>query len=244
MKRSRSNAEAFLAVYNELDRYMRVKLGKENWVSHPSLLREMAKTDKLFKLYHDLLCDMAELRNAIVHNPHSGKIEPIAEPHAEIVKLYTDIKEAVLHPPLALETIAVPRRDIYTTTMDANARSVMQTMIENSYTHVPVLQGETLAGVFSENTVFSYLARHHICALDRDICIGEFAEFIPLNKHVSERFEFVPRKATVADVEELFAEEIKDQKRLAAVFITETGKAGEKILGLVTPWDLARDNPR
>ena len=54
----------------------------------------------------------------------------------------------------------------------------------------------------------------------------------------------MPRKATVADVEELFAEEIKDQKRLAAVFITETGKAGEKILGLVTPWDLARDNPR
>jgi predicted transcriptional regulator len=242
MNQSRSNAEAFLTIYNELDKYMRVTLEKETWVSHPSLLREMAETNNLFKRYYNLLCDMAELRNAIVHNPHSGTIEPIAEPHSEILKLYEDIKEAVLHPPLALEILAVQREDIFTTTMDANAHHVMQTMINNSYTHVPVLQGDTLLGVFSEHTVFSYLVRNHIFALDKDILIGEFSELIPLDKHESEYFEFVPRVATVVDVEELFMEDIKNQKRLSAVFITETGEPREKILGMITPWDLARDN--
>lgn len=242
MNQSRSNAEAFLTIYNELDKFMRVELGKETWVSHPSLIREMAETNKLFKRYCNFLCDMAELRNAIVHNPHSRKIEPIAEPHPEILKLYEDIKEAVLHPPLALEVLAVQREDIFTTTMDANAHHVMQTMINNSYTHVPVLQGDTLLGVFSEHTVFSYLVRNHIFALDKDILIGEFAELIPLDKHESEYFEFVPREATVVDVEELFVEDIRNQKRLSAVFITENGNPGEKILGLITPWDLAKDN--
>jgi hypothetical protein len=37
-------------------------------------------------------------------------------------------------------------------------------------------------------------------------------------------------------------EDIKNQKRLSAVFITETGEPREKILGMITPWDLARDN--
>ncbi|NLY31670.1 MAG: CBS domain-containing protein, partial [Firmicutes bacterium] len=178
----------------------------------------MAETNKLFKRYCNFLCDMAELRNAIVHNPHSRKIEPIAEPHPEILKLYEDIKEAVLHPPLALEVLAVQREDIFTTTTDANALYVMQTMGKNSYTHVPVLEGDAMVGVFSENTVFSYLVKNQILALDQDILIGEFAEFIPLDKHESEYFEFVPREATVVDVEELFVEDIRNQKRLSAVF--------------------------
>src|SRR5690606_32953252 len=89
---------------------------------------------------------------------------------------------------------AVQREDIFTTTTDANALYVMQTMGKNSYTHVPVLEGDAMVGVFSENTVFSYLVKNQILALDQDILIGEFAEFIPLDKHESEYFEFVPRE--------------------------------------------------
>lgn len=242
MKESRVNSEAFLTIYNELDKYMRTKLGRDLWTSHPSLVREMAEHNKLFKRHHDLLCDMARLRNAIIHNPNKRTIDPIAEPHPEIVKLYEEIKESVLHPALALEALAVPRKDIFTTTMDTSAHFVMKTMNKNSYTHIPVIQGDTLEGIFSENTVFSYLVRNHVFTLDRDIQIREFAEFIPLDNHESEYFEFVSRGATVLDVEELFIEDIKSRKRLSAVFVTENGKAGEKILGMITPWDLAKDN--
>lgn len=242
MKESRANSEAFLTIYNELDKYMRVKLDKDLWISHSSLVREMGEHNKLFKRYNDMLCDMARLRNAIIHNPHKRTIDPIAEPHPEIIKLYEGIRDSVLHPALALTALAVPRKDIFTTTMEASAHFVMKTMNKNSYTHVPVIQGSTLVGIFSENTVFSYLVRNQVFAMDKEIQIREFAEFIPLDNHESEYFEFVPKGATVVDVEELFIEDIKNRKRLSAVFVTETGLAGEEILGLITPWDLAKDN--
>jgi len=242
MNSSRANSEAFLTIYNELDKYMRVKLGQDLWVSHTSLLRDMAERNNLFNRYPDLLCDMARLRNAIVHNPNKRTIEPIAEPHPEIVKIYEGIKDSVLNPPLALGQLAVPAEKIFTTTMASIAKTVMQVMNKHAYTHVPVIEDGNLLGVFSENTIFSYLVKNQVFVLDEGVKIGEFAEFIPMEKHRSEYFEFVPRDATVVDVEELFIKEIKNKKRLSVVFVTDTGDQGGQILGFITPWDLAKDN--
>ena len=37
----------------------------------------------------------------------------------------------------------------------------------------------------------------------------------------------------------MFAKELKQDKRLAVVFITDSGDPNEKLLGLVTAWDVA-----
>ena len=69
--------------------------------------------------------------------------------------------------------------------------------------------------------------------------IEEFRDFIPLEKHTSEYFEFVGRNALLSDVENLFRIGLKARKRIAVVFITEKGKQSEKILGIITAWDIA-----
>lgn len=37
----------------------------------------------------------------------------------------------------------------------------------------------------------------------------------------------------------MFQKQLQNKKRLSVVFITETGEASEKILGLITAWDVA-----
>ena len=37
----------------------------------------------------------------------------------------------------------------------------------------------------------------------------------------------------------MFEEELRDNKRLSVIFITEAGKTTEKILGMITAWDIA-----
>lgn len=69
--------------------------------------------------------------------------------------------------------------------------------------------------------------------------IREFIDFIPFDKHESEYFAFVSKDALLIDVEEIFKDGLKDNKRIATVFITETGNEKEKLLGLITAWDLA-----
>lgn len=62
---------------------------------------------------------------------------------------------------------------------------------------------------------------------------------MPIEKHSGECFEFVNKKATVNDIEEIFHNDFKIKKRAAVVFITETGNINEKLSGIITAWDIA-----
>ena len=234
------SSDKFLAIYNELDNYMRRKLKAKDGVPHTFLLEKMAARDRIFSNNYLDLREFAQLRNAIVHNPDKFHADPIAEPHSYVVKKYEEIKNSVLDPPAALTAIATPAENMFTTTLEANALQVMQEMNENFFSHVPVVdKDKKLIGVFSENTVFCYLVKNQALALGENVSIGEFAEFIPIDKHDSEYFGFVPRNALVIDIEEMFQADLYINKRLAIIFITETGSPRERILGLITAWDLA-----
>jgi predicted transcriptional regulator len=233
-----TNARKFIAIYNEIDNYMRRFQKVDNRVSHTQLIKDMGRQNKLFRNHCDDLISFAELRNAIVHNPKNRDANPIAEPHDNIVKLYQDLLDKVTKPPLALNTVAIRANDIYKTSLENNALEVIQEMNKHTYTHVPVLEDDKIIGVFSENTVFSYFASNEEVLLDKDALIKEFLDFIPFDKHESEYFEFVSKNTLLIDVEDIFREGLKDNKRIATVFITETGSEKEKLLGLITAWDL------
>ncbi len=230
--------ERFLQIYNELDDYMRKQLKAEVYVDHSTLLRQMADRNRIFSEHYKDLKMFADMRNLLVHNPYKGNADPILAPHRYIVEKYEDIKNQVLHPKKAL-SIAVPANLIYTTTLEDSALKVMQTMNEKVYTHVPVLEGKKMVGVFSENTILSLLSHYGEALILKDMKIKDFAEFIPLDKHLSETFEFVDRNTLLIEVEELFRKGLVNRKRIGMVFITNSGKKDEDILGILTSWDIA-----
>ncbi|MGI6606689.1 MAG: CBS domain-containing protein [Peptococcia bacterium] len=240
---SSSNADRFITIYNELDEYMRKYLQEDERVPHTELIKKMVQKSSVFNAHKHELKSFASLRNAIVHNPDKKNADPIAEPHSAVITRYESIKNQVLDPPRALDTIAVKASNIFIATLNSNALNVMKEMSKNTYTHVPVLDKGVLIGVFSESTLFSYIIKNGVLFIEDDVLIKEFEEFIPIDKHESECFEFVSKKALVIDIENIFQIGLKDQKRISVVFITENGKPKEKILGMITAWDLAGYNP-
>lgn len=234
----RQNSNEFITLYNELDLYMRKYLKTNDEESHTSLIKRMAEKSRIFGRYKDELASFARLRNAIVHNHYRRDAEPIAEPHDFVLKEYAKIKDEVINPPLALNTIAIKAESIYTTTLDSVALDVMKKMSEKLYTHVPVIENSKLVGVFSEDTVFSYMVKNEDILIEKDVMIKEFADFVPIREHRNEIFRFVPRNTPVILVEDEFQKAFSEGKRLAVIFITETGKEIEKILGMITAWDL------
>ena len=93
--------------------------------------------------------------------------------------------------------------------------------------------------MFFENTIFSYIVDNEALLLGDEIKIKEFEKFIPLDMHESEIFKFVSKDKLLYEVEDMFEEELRDNKRLSVIFITEAGKTTEKILGMITAWDIA-----
>jgi CBS domain-containing protein len=233
------NHDNFIMMYNEIDSFMRKEMGLDDRFPHSNLIRDMACKNRVFSRYKEELLSFARLRNAIVHNPNIRNADPIADPHDYVIKQYRKILDSVLSPPKAIDSLAIKGKDVYTAGLDDRALEIMKVMNDNIFTHVPILEYGKLIGVFSENTVFSYIVNTGDILLEKDIKIAEFSEFIPIDKHESESFVFVSRNALVIDVEDMFIQQFQKGKRLAVVFITHSGNPKEQLLGLITPWDMA-----
>ena len=237
MKRDKALSEEFISLYNKLDRFMKEKLSRNDGFSHTRMITYMARQHGMFRRHESELKSLARLRNAIIHNMYPDRAETIAEPHEYVVKRYQEIINSLLEPPKAL-SIAVLKKDIYVTTLEDNATRVMKAMNENRYTHVPVMDNGKMFGIFSENTVFTYIAEKSTCIRENPR-IKDFADFIPLEKHKSEHFIFKDRDSLICDIEELFHRELEGHRRLAVVYITENGRSDEELLGMITSWDIA-----
>jgi len=235
-------AEEFIGIFNEVDSFLRKISKMDQTASHMFVVDQLAERNKLVRNHKEELKMYARLRNAIVHNPFGSEIDIIAEPHPDVVVKYRALKDRLMHPAMALSASIQPKR-IYSTTMEANALEVMRVMAKRNFSYVPVLDGHShIIGIFSENTVFLYLTRNEICAVDGKTLISEFVEYLPLEKHASECFEFVGKGATLDDVRDLFERRLDFHERLAVVFITERGRQDEAILGMLTAWDIAGNN--
>ncbi len=232
-----TDSDKFVALYNQLDAYMRSQLQVERYVDHSTLLREMSQKNRVFSDYLQDLRMFADVRNMLVHNPYKKDADPLIFPHAYIVKRYEEIINLVLHPPKAL-SVAIPRTIIFTATLESLIQELMNTMAEKNYTHIPIIKDDRMIGIFSENTLLSYLVTNQEGIILKDATVADFIEFIKIEKHINEYFEFVSRSTLLSEVEEIFHKGLVDKKRIAVVYITETGKNTEKILGMITPWDI------
>lgn len=227
----------FLNIYNEIDEYMRNKLNKGYGISHTDLIDDLSNIDYVIYANRRKLKQYAKLRNAIVHDSKKNA-NPIAEPHPIIVGEYKKILDHLKNPPNAL-SIAVPGDKILTADINDRAIDIINIMNEKCFTHIPVFDKGNFVGVFSENTLFTYLAKNEAITLDSDTTLNKFKDILGIDKHDTEQFEFISKNKCIYEVEELFRKYLSSQKRLAVVFITENGEQNEKLLGLITAWDVA-----
>lgn len=97
-----------------------------------------------------------------------------------------------------------------------------------------------MEGVFSENTLFGALIEDEL-VYEKERTKFEnplIKRYCLLDNHVSEVFEFIPRSMLLEDAKQLFTNAFNKNQRLAMLFITEHGKQTEKLLGIITPWDI------
>jgi predicted transcriptional regulator len=227
-------AKRFLSAYNALDQYLRAGRNDPRWLPHSVLITNSQEIPVSSKLK---LRTYADLRNAIVHSER-GIDSPIAEPHTDEVERYERLVQDILKPPSVMSK-AVPVAKIFSVDYGNSLFEVIRHMNEKVYTHAPLLDSGCVVGVFSENTIFSYLGYHGEAILDSTLTIESVREFLPIESHISECFQFVSPLVPFRDVTRVFREMLQSRRRLGAVFITENGAPSERLLGMLTPWDIA-----
>ena len=231
-----SNIELFLKHFDRIHQAISSKTsdGGFEYSSFVSELRKPKNKHKIGTKNINALMKFADFRNLDAHSNHLAP--HFAEPHSDIVKLIEIIANE-LDPEAKAIDYAVKPEQIYSAKLADNAKETIQHMIQNIFTHVPILDEKgKLVGVFSESSVFNYFGTRDEIILDKTITISEFEDFIRIEARPNEFFRFVPRQELLATIKKLFV--LERQQRLGAIFITENGSPAEKLLGLLTPWDV------
>ncbi len=229
-----SQTEKFLQLYKMLEfegRRIYFPDSKEN----EAIIGRLFTVPQL-KRFKDDLDYCRVVRNFLTHNPKVGGVYPII-PSGEMIKLLENCLKVISNPPKAIDS-AIPIERIYTACLNSKLSEVVKVMNSFTYTHIPIIDDGRLIGVFSENTVFTYMCYENVITINEDTEIRQFQKYLPLDEHLNEYFAFLPETAYLYEVQELFKYIPARKKLLTVIYITKTGKRDEPIIAMITPWDL------
>lgn len=201
-------------------------------------IRELSKKNNVVRKYLDDLLTIKKVRNINSHD-RNNKTEYVVCPNPEMnIRLKRIIDEIENPPPIYGSEICIKRQSMYTKTKNDTIESTIRDMVDKTYTYVPILENGVIIGVFSESTLLDIINKDGIIDVDKDTTFSEIFDYLKIENHSTEEFDFVSRNTSVYDVEDKFKDYFKRQKRLGCIYITENGRSSEKVLGMLTAWDV------
>ena len=226
--------EMFIELYKKLEKIAEDKYPRNN--AHFDSLVVKLSNEPQFRAYKSKLDYCRDVRNLLSHN---SKIQGdfAVEPSPKMVDLLEKLIEELKNPPKAFDFM-IKRQLIFYAAMDDLVLPIMKQMQIHTYTHVPILDNNIITGVFSENTLFQYLLENGIAEIAESTKVREFEKYLPINKHITEAFRYISRTSLFFDVKHMFESAYSNTECLNMIFITENGISSEKLLGIITPWDV------
>jgi len=224
-----NNNDLFERLYNELEDIIREKYKLSENASALYFFESKVSGDlsKNFRM-------LRELRNYIVHDKRLDTINAFLVTDEAINFLKKTINQ--LDKPIRAIDCCVPKNQILFAKLDTLIVPLMKEMLERNISHVPVINYQgVLFGVYSGSTMFLSVTENATSTFDQMTTLAKFKSYLPINQHIGERYEFVHKTMPIDEIVSLFKATTKTNNKLKMVFVTENGKASEKILGLITP---------
>jgi len=184
--------------------------------------------DKVYKV----LKNASDLRNMLSHQ------NDICYPTYDFYTKFKMIANEIIDP-LTIYDICIKKSDIVYATLSSNVLEVIDLMVENHLSHVPVMQKNQVVGVFSTNTFFQYVYNNKNIKVNEEYQIKDYIlkdEYHMLN----DDYLFVSRNEKASSILKYLFKKNPNQKRTSVFFITENGKKDESLLGLATPIDILK----
>ena len=226
-------AQEFLEMYRELEDILEAKYaGKKKHYS--SVIFEYLN-DCESRPVRDKLDICREIRNLLTHTAKVGGLE-VVEPSIPICDELKACLEYVKRPPLALD-YATRSDDILIASLNQSVLRVMRNMEKNGFSHIPIMEKGSFVGVFSLTTVFSYVLNFQGKNISQSTTLADLRDYLPVKVH-TDNYEFVARDTSLSKVRSMFETVKGKSKRLSVVFVTENGRENERLLGMLTPWDV------
>ena len=221
-----NNAEILFSLFKQIEDYIS-NIVNENG-NFNELVSKACKIMPHIKEYGPELNDLSLIRTLIAHKNRDHLIL-IPE---ETINRAKEILNYIRNPPTVFDIF---EKEVYFCNSNDLLIEVLRVMKEKTFTHVPVYSNKGFIGILSEASIANWLSDSKELNM-QNIKVKELNNF--LNNQPNEYFDFVNKNEDAYKIKERFLNEVKGHKRIGSIFITQNGKNDEKLLGVITAWDL------
>ncbi len=221
------NADNFISLFNEIDKYLDKLLQTEKFMPFNEKLKQVSEADyhisSFVKEHLIKLKYFGELRNHIIHGQQmEGQYYSVPTYHAvDEIRKY---REQMLQPVSCYDLF---KKEVYTCKTTDLLQNVIIEMRNRNDSHVPAYDSTGLfVGVLTESTLSHWLADESekgSVAL-KTTRIGD----LDLNES-NETYLFVAKNKNIYEIPVLFDQTMMSKKKVGVIYITETGSDREKI---------------
>ena len=221
--------ERFLVAYNAVDHFLHEQLRSDQNTPFGKMVREYGTRYPRW-CEQEFLCMIGDLRNAVVHQ-RERSYEYLSVPIPSIVETLERIRDQFISP----ERVYPKFGKVVTSFQAENVLSeVLKGISEKEFSQFPIYRQGRYLGLLTENGITRWLANHST----KVMTLVELDEVMvkDLLRQEEQRlnYQFIPRETTLLDAENFFVR----NTLLEALLITEKGKSNEKLIGIITRWDV------
>ncbi len=225
-----NNTELFLDKYKQLEN---AALNEYRFPPDGSAVAKLEKRSEFKDIKYELTY-CREVRNLLQHNQRLDEEFPV-EPSKKMIELLDTVIDRIKNP-VRCSDVGVPYSQLLWRAPDDLVMPTIRIMNDRNISHVPILDGRRVVGDFSDNCVFPFLLGDAGVRLDEKTRFRDLSQYLGLNSHPSEVFKFVAADTKLSQVEKLYEDARNKHERIGLVFLTETGRPDERLLGVLTAW--------
>jgi len=176
------------------------------------------------------------LRNMYAHNNMQIDGEDILTISPLLLTTLKKLTHSISNPILVKDVMIT---NLFKANWNEKVVCLMQKMKEKGISHTPVLDEDNkLLGVFSQNTLFIRLSDEEASCINREDTLEQYAKYLPIHMHENESFDFIGCEDDIEKAKAKFKRTRKSKKRVVMLFVTKNGDMDERVLGILTPWDV------
>ncbi len=225
------NSDIFLATFSEIESWLRKQAGVDRFTPFYQLIERASERNRTIAQYRDDLKEFADLRNAIVHERSDGHV--IAEPNDRAIAAFQKIRTALINP---IAVIPLFASKVLSRSQSDSVGTAVTDMREGSFSQLPILSDGKVIALLTSETVVRWLATEvkNQIVNPWETQIGAVIGHAENQDH----YCFLPRRATLLEALFKFEDFTARGRSLDAILITEAGRPDQKLLGILTIFDL------
>ena len=229
-----SRAIPFLAAFNDIETHLRITLEAKRSDSFWWMVDRAVDKHLLSRRQGEDLKDYGNLRNAISHGRYNDG-EPIAEPHAVVVKNIELLRGLLVDPPLAISILDTA--EVIRLTPESSIEDALQVVREEGFAQIPIYdeQGKFVQ-LLTTNTISRWVAID--LADNKALDARTIADVLKIVNKIDTAV-FLARDTTAQEAVDELTTPDKNGRVPYAAIVTETGDKHQKPLRIITASDLA-----